>query len=134
MKTFELTNDMTNIRGQFYPTGHVVAMFPSESAARAAAQALAEIGLGDNEVSWISPEAMMRDVVRTIGNSGMELPSAGTEADTVRRYSHLAAQGHHSLLIHSPHHGDDDKLMETLRKHGVSHAQKYRMLVIEDLA
>lgn len=134
MKTFQLTSDMTNLRGQFYPTGHVVAMFPSESAARAAAGALAELGLNDEDVSWISPEVMMRDVVRTIGNSGLELPSPGTEADTVRRFSHLAAQGHHGLLIHSPHHRDDDRLMETLRRHGVSHAQKYRMLVIEDLA
>lgn len=134
MKPFQLSKDMTNLRGQFYPTGHIVAMFPSEAAARDAAKALAELDIGEDEVSWISPEVMMAEVARTVGSADIPLPSPGTEADTVRRFSHLAAEGHHALLIHAPHGDDDDPVMDALRRFGVSHAQKYRMLVIEDLA
>ena len=134
MRPFHMSKKFTNIRGQFYPTGHIVAMFPNEAAAREACKALTEHGFGDEEVCWITPEVMMGEIARTVGTADLPLPSPGTEADTVRRFSHLAAQGHHALLIHAPHHQDDERLMEALHRHGVSHAQKYRMLVIEDLA
>lgn len=135
MKTFELRRDMLNLGGQFYPTGHIVAMFPDAREAEAAAQALcsAHVVAGE-DVSLITPEAMMRDIVRTVGNADMPLPSPGTEGDTVRRFAHYASQGHYGLLIRTPRHGDDERVMKALRDHHVSHAQKYRMLVIEDLA
>ncbi len=134
MKPFELSKDMTNMRGQFYPTGHIIAMFPSADAAQGAARALADSGVRDDDISLITPEVMMRDIARTVGNSDIPLPSPGTEADTVRRYAQFASQGHHALMIRTPDHADEDSLMQALRGHGVSHAQKYRMLVIEDLA
>ena len=34
MKPFEVTSGMTNMRGVFYPTGHMVLMFPTEPHAR----------------------------------------------------------------------------------------------------
>lgn len=134
MKHFQLDRDMLNIRGQFYPTGHIVAMFPDEDAARGAVKAIVDGGLHEDEISLISPEVMMRDIARTVGNADIPLPSAGTEGDTVRRFSHLAAQGHWALLIHAPDAADSDKVMASLGNHTPSHAQKYRMLVIEDLA
>ncbi|TFZ08544.1 hypothetical protein [Ramlibacter humi] len=134
MKDFELSRDMLNMRGQFYPTGHIVAMFPGEAAARAAARALVDGGVEDGDISLITPEAMMRDIVRTVGTADVPLPSAGTESDTVRRFSELAAQGHWALLIHAPDSADSDRVMAALKDHRPSHAQRYRMLVIEDLA
>jgi hypothetical protein len=134
LKNFTLGRDMLNLRGQFYPTGHIVAMFPDAQAAQAAARALADAGVPDADIALITPEVMMRDIVRTVGNTDLPLPSAGTEADTVRRYSQYAAQGHHALLIPTPDSENDERLMQVLKDHGVSHAQKYRMLVIEDLA
>ena len=134
MKRFQLDQHMLNIRGQFYPTGYIVAMFPSEQVVQEAARALTDAGLGEDAISWITPEVMMSEVVRTVGTSDIPLPSPGTEADTVRRFSHLAAQGHHALMIHAPDSDDSDRVMEALRRHEVSHAQKYRMLAIEDLA
>ena len=130
MKTFQLSHDMLNLGGQFYPTGHIVAMFPDENAARA----LADARLPDDDISLITPEAMMRDVTRTVGTADIPLPSAGTEADTVRRFSELSAQGHYGLLIHVSREHDSDQVMAALRDHRPSHAQYYRRLVIEDLA
>ncbi|HYF19548.1 MAG TPA: hypothetical protein VEA40_16910 [Ramlibacter sp.] len=133
MKNFQLTQDMLNIRGQFYPTGHVVAMFPSADAAQAAAQALMDAGWEYDEIAVITPEVMLRDLARTVTDSDSILPSPGTESDTVRRYAEFARNGHHGLLIHC-HRKGDDQVMQALRDHQVSHAQKYRALVIEDLA
>jgi len=109
-------------------------MLPSADAAQAAGRALADAGMPDDDVSLITPEAMMRDIVRTVGDSGMTMPSAGTEADTVRRYAQYASQGHYGLLVRAPDNEDSERVMQALKDHPVSHAQKYRMLVIEDLA
>lgn len=136
MKTFELTSDLTTMGGQFYPTGHIVAMFPDSGSAEAAAQGLRDIGIADEGMSHLTPEVMLRDVVRTVGDSGSSiLPPVGTEADTVRRYAQHASQGHHTLLIRTPEESEEEeRLMQVLRQNGVSYAQKYRRLVIEDLA
>jgi len=134
MKQFQLSPDMLNLGGQFYPTGHIVALFPGEDAARAAARALTDAQVPEDDISLITPEAMMRDIARTVGNADIPLPSAGTEADTVRRFSHLSAQGQYGLLIHVSREHDSDQVMAALRGHRPTHAQYYRRLVIEDLA
>jgi hypothetical protein len=134
MKPFELSKDMLNLRGQFYPTGHILAMFPSADAAQAAGRALVDAGLVGDDISLITPEVMLRDIARTVGNADIPLPSPGTEADTVRRYAQFASQGHHALLVRAPDNSDSEKVMQALQGHAPSHAQKYRMLVIEDLA
>lgn len=135
MKTFELSRDMVNLRGQFYPTGHIIAFFPSADAAQAAARALEDGGIGDDDISLITPEVMMKDIARTVGSADIPLPSPGTEADTVRRFSQFASQGHYALMIRSPRGDDaDERAMKALKDHHCSHAQKYRSLVIEDIA
>jgi hypothetical protein len=135
MKTFQLSRDMLNLRGQFYPTGRILAMFPSADAAQAAARALADAGIGDEDISLITPEVMQQEIVRTVGSGDIPLPSAGTEGDTVRRFAQYASQGHYALLIRSPRDDEtDERVMQALKDHKVSHAQKYRALVIEDIA
>jgi hypothetical protein len=134
MKTFELSKDMLGMTGKFYPTGHIVLMLPDENAARAAARALVDAGIADDDISLIPPETMMSQIVRTVGSADLPLPSAGTEADTVRRYAQYASQGHYGLLVRAPDNEDSERVMAALRGHPVAHAQKYRMLVIEDLA
>jgi len=134
MKHFELTKDMTNIRGQFYPTGHILLMLPNADAAEAAGRALVDAGLADADMQLITPEVMLGQIARTVGSSDIPLPSPGTEADTVRRFAQYASQGHHGLLVRAPDNDDSERVMAALRGHPVAHAQKYRMLVIEDLA
>lgn len=134
MKDFVLSNDMLNMRGQFYPTGHIVAMFPSADAAQAAGRALMDAGVAGDEISLITPQVMLRDLGEKARASQEAMPSAGTEADTVLRFADYASKGHHALLIHAPHNEDSDRVMRALQDHRPSHAQRYRMLVIEDLA
>ena len=134
MKSFVLEPDMLTMSGVFYPKGYVFLMFPTRDGASQAAQTLADNGIAGDTVSLVSPETIQETIARTVGNADMPLPSAGTEADTVRRYAELASQGHHALMIHAPKAEESDRVMELLKGSEISYAQKYRMLVIEDLA
>ena len=133
MKHFELDPGMLTMSGVFYPTGYMVLMFPTEQEARDAGHKLEANGIGGEHVSLLTPTAIQEKIVRTVGNADIPLPSAGTEAETVRRYAELASQGHHALLIHAPSHDESEHVMEVLRGAPISYGQKYRHLVIEDL-
>ncbi|KQT10162.1 hypothetical protein [Ramlibacter sp. Leaf400] len=134
MRNFELSKNMLTMGGQFYPTGHIVAMFADEKAARNAGRTLSDGGVADEEICLITPEVMLRDIVRTVGSADSTLPSPGTEADTVRRYADYASKGHYALLIHAPHGEDAERVMALLKDQMPAFAERYRMLVIEDLA
>ena len=133
MKPFQLEPSMVTMSGVFYPTGHMVLMFPSDQDARDGVRRLTDAGIAEDEVSLLTPEAFQQDIVRTIGNADSPLPSAGTEADTVRKFAELASQGHYALVIHAPDAADSDRVMAALAGAKISYGQKYRMLVIEDL-
>jgi hypothetical protein len=133
MKHFELESNMLTIRGVFYPTGYMVVMLPGEQEARAAGSKLEEGGVSGDQFALLAPEVIQEKIARTVGTADIPLPSAGTEADTVRRFAELASQGHWGLMIHAPHAQESDRVMELIRGCPISYAQKYRHLVIEDL-
>ena len=134
MKHFELEPNMLTMRGVFYPTGYMFLMFPTEKDARDAESLLEEHGYdGGEAIALLTPRDIQEKVARTVGSADMPLPSAGTEADTVRRFAELASQGHHALMIHAPTAKESEHIMELLRDAPISYGQKYRHLVIEDL-
>jgi len=134
MKAFTLAPNMTTFGGVFYPTGYMVLMFPTEHDAREAARRLDEVGLDEDDVSIATPEEFLRQVLGAIGDEDDDhLPSAGTEAETARRFSQLARQGHYALIVHAPSARQSDHVMEVLKEAPISYGQKYRRLVIEDL-
>ena len=133
MKVFELEPGMLTLRGVFYPTGYMVLMFPTEQDARDAERLLEDNGIPDETVSLLTPEMVQKKITRTIGSADEPLPSAGTEADTVRQYAELASKGHHALIIHAPKAKESEHIMEILKGCNISYGQKYRQLVIEDL-
>ncbi|WP_048440858.1 hypothetical protein [Caenimonas sp. SL110] len=133
MKNFVMDSSMLTMGGVFYPTGHMFMMFPTEQQARDAAHLLETDGLSGEEISMLTPQVIQEQVARTVGTADIPLPSAGTEADTVRHFLKLASQGHHALLVHAPDAKDSDRVMEVLKNANMSYGQKYRQLVIEDL-
>ena len=133
MKHFELESGMVTLRGVFYPTGYMVLMFPTEQDARDAACKLENDGLASDKISMLTPEVIQEKIARTVGTADIPWPSAGSEADTVRKFAELASKGHFALMVHSPHGDETAHLMEVLQGAPVSYAQKYRHLVIEDL-
>ena len=133
MKHFELEPSMLTMRGVFYPTGYMVVMLPTEQDARAAEHKLEETGTLGEKVALLSPEVIQEKIARTVGTADIPLPSAGTEADTVRRFAELASKGHWGLMIHAPHGDETAHVMDILKGFPLSYGQKYRQLVIEDL-
>ena len=132
MKPFHLESNMKTMGGVFYPTGYMVLMFPGEQDARQAAQALADAGIDDDEITLITPEDFRREILGSAGDEAI-LPSAGTEGDTVRRFHECARQGHHALMIHAPGSEDSERVMAALQGARISYGQKYRRLMIEDI-
>jgi hypothetical protein len=134
MKQFQLDSSMTNMRGIFYPTGYMMLMLPTREDADRAARLLQDGGIGAESLSLLTPEIAREQLARTIGSDGIPLPSAGTEGDTVRRIVDFASKGHYGLLVHAPDGEDGDRVMELLKDVPISYGQKWRKLVIEDMA
>jgi hypothetical protein len=132
MRPFRLDSNMRTLGGVFYPTGWMVLMLPGEQQARDAARLLEQNGIGGDALMLMTPEDVRRELVGAEGDDNM-LPSAGTEGDTVRNITELAAQGHHALMVHAPHQEDSDRVMAALKGVPIAYGQKYRKLVIEDL-
>src|SRR6188472_2567130 len=121
MRRFQLEPRMLTMRGVFYPTGYMIVMFPNEEEARKAAHELVESDHSEEEISLLSPQVFQEQIARTLGNADIPLPSAGTEADTVRRFSELASQGHYGLAIHAPSSRETEEIMEILRHCRISY-------------
>jgi hypothetical protein len=133
MKPFSIEPNMLTMRGVFYPTGYMFIMFPTEKDARDAERALEDNGISGESISLLSPQDIQEKVARTVGSADIPLPSAGTEADTVRHFAQLASEGHHALMIHAPSAKLSERVMEVLKDARMSYGQKYRHFVIEDL-
>ncbi len=133
MKPFSVES-LTNMRGVFYPTGHIVLMFPTEQDARHACQLLRKDGVSEDDLSLASPEEFERQITgATDEEDDMLLPSIGTEAETARRFRMLAHEGHHALIVHASAGMSSDHVLEVLKGLPISYGQRYRFLVIEDL-
>ncbi len=134
MKTFTLDSSMTaKIGGAFYPTGHSFVMFPEPDDAKQVAQKLLDSGLSGDDIYLIPPKTVLAQITPTVSDADNPLPSAGTEGATVRAYTKLAHEGHTALLIRTEDGDDADEVMDIVKTVPYSIAQRYRMLVIEDL-
>jgi len=134
MKTFSLDAGMTNMRGVFYPTGHMVLMFPTDRDARRACELLRQDGVAEEDLCLAKPEEFERQLSDAIEDvHDLLLPSVGTEMETARRFRHLAHQGHHALIVHASAAMSSDHVLELLHEIPISYGQRYRFLVIEDM-
>ena len=134
MKQFALDPKMFTISGVFYPTGHIVAMVPDREGATLIARDL-EAHPDHGEVQLLEPSVILQEIGPSARGSddGQMPPSIGTEGATVREYVELAQQGHYGLLIRVNSSEDADRVMDVLHKSRFSYAQRYHMLVIEDI-
>lgn len=134
MKHFNLSTKMTTMRGVFYPTGHMVLMFPTEQDALHAARLLRNDGLSEDDLCLGTPEEFEREIRSATDEGGdLLLPSIGTEAETAQHFRQLAHAGHYALIVHANAKVTSDHVLDLLKDTHVSYGQRYRYLVIEDL-
>jgi len=134
IQPFSLDPSMTAlIGGSFYPTGYSFVMFPDPKDAEAIGDQLVAAGFDDGDVFLLSPKSVLSQITPTVSDADDPLPSAGTEGATVRAYTKLAREGHGALLVKTDDEQWAERLMKLVRTVPYSIAQRYRMLVIEDL-
>ena len=134
MKPFSLAAGMTNMRGVFYPTGHMVLMFPTQEDARHACELLRKDGVAEDDLILATPQEFERQITgATDEDDDVLLPSVGTEADTARQFRELAHQGHHALIVHASARLSSEHVLDLLHDTPISYGQRYRFLVMEDL-
>ncbi len=130
MKDFELTKKMLSMGGVFYPTGYAFIMFPNVEYAKQVAR---ELETASDDIMLLTPASILEEIGKADGHSDLSLPSVGTERATVQKYVELAQQGHHALMIPVDSEEAAERVMSVVRKRPFSYAQRYHMLVIEDL-
>ena len=134
MNNFSLDPSMTAaIGGAFYPTGHSFVMFENAADAKTVGRQLVENGMPGDAIYLIPPEVVLSQITPTVSEADDPLPSAGTEGATVRAYTKLARDGHTALMVKTDDEDAAEALMQVVRTVPYSIAQRYRMLVIEDL-
>ena len=102
MKHFSLFPFKTAMRGVFYPTGHMVLMFPTEQDARHACELLKKDGVSEEEMSLATPQEFESQITgATEEDSDWVLPSVGTEGETAQHFRQLAHEGHYALFVHA---------------------------------
>ncbi|OGA95360.1 MAG: hypothetical protein A3E79_17430 [Burkholderiales bacterium RIFCSPHIGHO2_12_FULL_61_11] len=131
MKDFKLTDKMLSLGGVFYPTGYAFIMFPNSKDARQVARELKKTGSDD--ILLLTPATILEEIGKAAGDSDLLLPSLGTERNTAQKYLELAREGHHALMIPVDSEEATERVMSVVRKFPFSYAQRYHMLVIEDL-
>ena len=134
MNNFSLDPSMTAaIGGAFYPSGYSFVMFESAADAKSVGLKLVENGIPDGEIYLIPPDVVLSQITPTVSDADDPLPSAGTEGATVRAYTKLAREGHSALMVKTDDADTAEAVMAVVRTVPYSIAQRYRMLVIEDL-
>jgi hypothetical protein len=134
MKHFSLAAHKSIMRGVFYPTGHMVLMFPTEQDARLACKLLQKDGVLEEDLSLATPQEFERQITgATNPDSDWVLPSVGTEGETAEHFRQLAHEGHYALFVHAGAKLTSDHVMDLLKDTHITYGQRYRYLVIEDL-
>jgi hypothetical protein len=134
MKQFSIDSKMlAAIGGAFYPTGYSMLMFPDSGQAEQVAMRLMDSDMSADDIYLVPPDVILSEIAQTIRSGDDPLPSAGTEGATVRAYIKLAREGHTGLLVKTPDAKVAERMMTVVRTVPYSMAERYRMLVIEDL-
>ena len=108
-------------------------MFPRAEDANRIGHKLIENGVSGDEIYLLPAATILEEISPTVREASEPLPSAGTDAATVRAYTQLAREGHTGLLVRTKNEEAASHLMEVVRTVPYSIAQRYRTLVIEDL-
>ena len=123
-------NDSQTAYGVFKPVGHVLASFPNERDAHAAADALKEAGFP--EVAYYPADEVLERAERDIERAGV-LATIGQELNLVKQQRDLAREGHPFVSVLAPEDDAARRAADIVARHNADRAQKYGRLIIEEL-
>ncbi|HKY92923.1 MAG TPA: hypothetical protein VJM11_17860 [Nevskiaceae bacterium] len=117
--------------GLFYPTGYVVAAFPSADDARTVRDALLADGFEADAVQHVDAATMEHEAAENLEHRG--LMAVGASVPVREKQLELARQGCDFLLVCAPEDQEEKRVVNALSKAPVRYAVKYRRLIIENL-
>ena len=123
-------NDSQTAYGVFQPVGHVLASFPTERDAHAAADALKQAGFPD--VAYYPAGEVLERAERDIERAGV-LATIGQELNLVKQQRDLAREGHPFVSVLAEEDDAARRAADIVARHGADRAQKYGHLIIEEL-
>jgi hypothetical protein len=118
--------------GAFKPVGHVVACFATQEQAVKGLRALAEIGLGQGAVQYLSDRDMLARVEHD-NDDASAAPGADQAAAISRGQRDLARLGYHWLVVRAKNDGRAAQIADCLRPQGAERAQHYSSFAIDEL-
>lgn len=117
--------------GVFYPTGYVVAAFPTDADAHKARDALVADGFEPDAVQYVDAATMAREAEENLEHRG--LMAVGASVPVREMQLDLARQGCAFLLICAPQDHEEKRVVDALARAPVRYAVKYKRLIIENL-
>ncbi|MGQ3051538.1 MAG: hypothetical protein ACT6S0_07125 [Roseateles sp.] len=128
----DVTTDAPRSFGVFKPVGHVVISFPKADQARAAAEAIAKLGVVSSAVHEYSDTEMLRQIDEDIAHAS-PLASVGQEMNLVLAHRALAEKGYHWLVVRATSDEQAVQMAQAAKAAGAERAQQYGHFIIEEL-
>ena len=119
--------------GVFSPTGHVVMAFPDDDRAEKARAALIAGGFNENEVTRFTPAEVIAEAEKS-EEQAISPIQIGQEVAKVEEYLELARGGAGFLVVHAPEHDRARQAVAIAKPFGLTFAEKYNRLTLEELA
>lgn len=116
--------------GVFYPTGYLIAAFPSQDAARVVQQDLMTGGYLKQDCELYAPKEVAAGARANYERAGV-LSRVGTSAERVNEHLHAAEQGATFLLLYAPTELEAERAMNVIRRSDFHFVHRYRRFSIE---
>jgi hypothetical protein len=118
--------------GAFKPVGHVVLAMPDDEHLARAVQALLAAGFEERDILQYTAGEEEHEMDRMLSQVS-DFAGFGYEVTLMRKYQQLAHEGASWLIVFSPNEKHTNLVADVARNHGALLAEKYHLLVIEDL-
>lgn len=118
--------------GAFKPVGHVVVALPDARRSADAVTALLAAGFAPEDILQYTAAEEKNEMDQMLANVG-GMAEFGYEADLMRKYQELAADGASWLIVYAPEDDAAQRVADVVKLHGAMLAEKYNRLSVEDL-
>ena len=119
--------------GIFYPRGHLVVAFQTDSDAQRVRQDLITGGYDPDDCLLNESEDVERDARQNLAENTGWLARLGRSDEAVRKHLEAAKQGRTFLLIYAPGDLDSGRAMNVVRRVPFAFAHRYHRFAIEEM-